>query len=191
MNSVSDLTKSAPTLGEQVQAPMWSTNVRSVGSWVLALLPILILTIVFYDAIGYMVNLWVTDDNYGHGLLVPMVSLYLIWTKRRLLAENSSSGSWWGIVWILSGMVLYGIGELATVYVLLHLSLWCIIVGLLLSSLGTRAVRTIVFPLAYLLTAVPLPQFLYQTLSGKLQLISSALGVGCLQHSGAVLPPRR
>ena len=131
-----------------------------------------------------MANLWVNDENYGHGLLVPMVSLYLIWTKRRLLAENSSSGSWWGIVWILSGMVLYGVGELATVYVLLHLSLWCIIVGLLLSSLGTRAVRTIVFPLAYLLTAVPLPQFLYQTLSGKLQLISSALGVGCLQLLG-------
>lgn len=40
------------------------------------------------------------------------------------------------------------------------------------------------FPLAYLLTAVPLPQFLYQDLSAKLQLISSSLGVGCLQIIG-------
>ncbi len=76
------------------------------------------------------------------------------------------------------------VGELATVYVLLHLSLWCIIVGLLLSAIGTRAVAAMAFPLGYLLTAVPLPQFLYQGLSGKLQLISSALGVGCLQFIG-------
>ena len=86
--------------------------------------------------------------------------------------------------WILIGMGLYVIGELATVYVLLHLSLWCIIVGLLLSAIGARAVAVITFPLGYLLTAVPLPQFLYQGLSAKLQLISSTLGVGCLQFIG-------
>ena len=81
-------------------------------------------------------------------------------------------------------LALYIVGELATLYVLLHVSLWCILVGLVVSLLGTTATRAMAFPLAYLLTAVPLPQFLYQGLSAKLQLISSSLGVGCLQIIG-------
>jgi exosortase D (VPLPA-CTERM-specific) len=37
-----------------------------------------------------------------------------------------------------------------------------------------------------LLTAIPLPGFVHQTLSGNLQLLSSSLGVGCLQFIGVM-----
>ena len=40
------------------------------------------------------------------------------------------------------------------------------------------------FPVLYLLAMIPLPQFFHQTLSSQLQLISSKLGVGCLQFVG-------
>jgi exosortase D (VPLPA-CTERM-specific) len=148
------------------------------------LLPAGILGAVFYDSLAYMTDLWIHDENYSHGMLVPLVSFYLMWQRRRIIAETTRGGFWWSIVWILAGMALYVIGELATVYLLLHLALWCILIGLLVSALGSRAVSLMAFPLGYLLTAIPLPQFLYQGLSAKLQLISSALGVGCLQFIG-------
>ena len=69
-------------------------------------------------------------------------------------------------------------------YVLQHVSLWMVIVGLVIALLGVRGARTIAFPLAYLLTSIPLPVFLYASLSSQLQLWSSALGVGCLQLVG-------
>ena len=185
MNSIPELlVKPNHTLVAPSQSSAFVGLTRTADLCIAVLLPLGLLEIVFHDSVAYMVDLWINDENYSHGLLVPLVSLYLAWQKRWLIAENRAPGSWWSIPWILIGMGLYVIGELATVYVLLHLSLWCIIVGLLLSAIGARAVVVITFPLGYLLTAVPLPQFLYQGLSAKLQLISSTLGVGCLQFIG-------
>jgi exosortase D (VPLPA-CTERM-specific) len=81
-------------------------------------------------------------------------------------------------------VALYFIGELATLYVVVHFSLWVVLIGLTLSAIGMKGVKMIAFPLFYLLAMIPLPDFLYQGLSGQLQLISSALGVGCLQIIG-------
>jgi exosortase D (VPLPA-CTERM-specific) len=68
--------------------------------------------------------------------------------------------------------------------VILHLSLWLVVVGLVLAVIGPRASRELAFPLGYLLTMFPLPQILEQNLSASLQLVSSAFGVGCLQLIG-------
>ena len=56
--------------------------------------------------------------------------------------------------------------------------------GWSLRLIGVRRTRIIAFPLAYLLTSIPLPVFLYASLSSQLQLWSSALGVGVLQLVG-------
>ncbi len=185
MRSTPELvTKPDRLLAEPVQSLSATRPSRTSVLWIALLLPVGILSVVFYDSVAYMADLWLTDENYGHGMLVPWITLYLIWQQRQQVMELSTSGSWWGLIWILAGAAFYIIGELATVYQFLHVSLWCLLVGLLVSALGFRSVSAMAFPLAFLLTVVPLPQFLYQGLSGKLQLISSALGVGCLQIIG-------
>jgi exosortase D (VPLPA-CTERM-specific) len=59
-----------------------------------------------------------------------------------------------------------------------------VLIGLLVSAIGGRGVKEIAFPLFFLLTMIPLPEFLYQGFSGWLQRISSELGVGFLQGVG-------
>jgi exosortase D (VPLPA-CTERM-specific) len=61
-----------------------------------------------------------------------------------------------------------------------------VVVGLITSLIGTSGVMLLAFPLLYLLAAIPLPEFLHYELSSRLQLWSSALGVGCLQLIGVV-----
>jgi hypothetical protein len=82
--------------------------------------------------------------------------------------------------------MLHVVGELSTLYVVLHLSLWMVIVGLVIALLGIHRTKAIAFPLGYLLTAIPLPVFFYASLSSQLQLWSSSLGVGCLQLAGVM-----
>src|SRR5207249_712323 len=91
---------------------------------------------------------------------------------------------WWGLAVISAGLFLYWIGEFAILYVLQHVSLWMVIAGLVIGLIGVRGARAIAFPLSYLLTCIPLPVFLYASLSSQLQLWSSALGVGFLQLVG-------
>lgn len=137
----------------------------------------------YADSLRFIVGQWGSDD-YSHGLLVPVISALVVWQRRHRVAAIGMAPSWWGPVVVLAGLLLYLIGDYATLYVVLHLSLWVVIVGLSLSFIGPMAVRELAFPLAYLLTSIPLPVFLYNALSGRLQLLSSALGVGFLQFVG-------
>lgn len=124
------------------------------------------------------------NDDYSHGIFVPAICLFLVWQARHRIAAVGIENSWLGLAIVSAGLLIYGIGELATLYVVQHLSLWIVLVGLVIGAIGIRAAREIAFPLAYLLTAIPLPNFLYAGLSSKLQLWSSALGIGCLQLIG-------
>jgi exosortase D (VPLPA-CTERM-specific) len=138
----------------------------------------------YFDSLVFLSHHWIGSDDYSHGMFVPLISLFLIWQSRRRIAAAGITGSWWGMAIVVAGLFLYLVGELATLYVLQHLSLWIVLVGLVIGAIGIKASGTITFPLFYLLTSIPLPTFLYAGLSSQLQLWSSALGVGCLQLVG-------
>ncbi len=143
-----------------------------------------ILGFLYRDSLVFLFNRWIGNEDYSHGILVPAVSLFLAWQARHRISAAGIGSSWWGLALVSVGLLLYGVGELATLYVMQHISLWIVIVGLVIGAIGVRAAQEIMFPLGYLLTAIPLPNFLYAGLSSKLQLWSSALGVGCLQLIG-------
>ena len=138
----------------------------------------------YSDSLAYMLGLWANSEDYSHGFFVPLISLFLIWQARHRLAVIEVTHSWWGLLIIAVGLGLYWIGELATLYIVLHVSLWLVLVGLVISLIGVQGAKIIGFPLFYLLACIPLPVFLYANLSSQLQLISSTLGVGFLQFVG-------
>ena len=149
-----------------------------------ALLATVLLGYLYADSLAFLFRHWIGSEDYSHGMFVPLISLFLIWQARHRIAVAGIENSWWGLAVISAGLFLYWIGEFATLYVLQHVSLWMVIVGLVIALIGVRGARAIAFPLSYLLTSIPLPVFLYASLSSQLQLWSSALGVGCLQLVG-------
>ena len=149
-----------------------------------AVLAIVLLGYLYAESLAFLLRHWMGSEDYSHGMFVPLISLFLIWQARHRITEAGIKNSWWGLAVISAGLFLYLIGEFATLYVLQHISLWLVIVGLVIALIGVRGARAIAFPLSYLLTSIPLPVFLYANLSSQLQLWSSALGVGCLQLVG-------
>ncbi|SLM49615.1 conserved membrane protein of unknown function [Nitrospira japonica] len=140
----------------------------------------------YADSLEFLLRLWWGSEDYGFGLFIPFVSLVLIWRLRHRIAEVRVEKSVWGVVIITAGLLLYWVGELTTVFFILHVSLWMVIVGLTVSLIGIPRTRVIAFPLGYLLAAIPLPTFIYAGLASQLQLWSSALGVGFLQLVGVL-----
>lgn len=148
-----------------------------------ALLTVGLLGYLYADSLAFLFDR-IGSDDYSHGIFVPVICLFLVWQGRHRISAAGIKNSWLGPAVVSAGLLIYGVGELATLYVVQHLSLWIVLVGLVIGAIGLRAAREITFPLAYLLTAIPLPNFLYAGLSSKLQLWSSALGIGCLQLIG-------
>jgi exosortase D (VPLPA-CTERM-specific) len=176
----------------ETAAPSVQPRVRlSLGKrlWVLGgvLAVVMLCGVELYaESLRVLFATWIEDDNYNHGMFIPMVSLYLIQLRWVQLKTVERRGLWWGLLLIVGGLFVYVVGQFSAMHSIMHLSFWMVLVGLVTSTIGTSGVMLLAFPLFYLLAGIPLPEFLHYELSSRLQLWSSALGVGCLQLIGVV-----
>jgi exosortase D (VPLPA-CTERM-specific) len=159
--------------------------------WRMPHLAVLLLTMVaslsfwlFWDGISYMWNIWLITPEYSHALLIPFISAFLVWQQKDRLECLPFAGSVWGILVLLLGGVLLALGQLATIYIVVQYAFLVTIYGLLLSFLGRRPFRLIIVPLCLLILMIPLPPFVTNDLSLKLQLLSSQLGVSFMRLFG-------
>jgi exosortase D (VPLPA-CTERM-specific) len=131
-----------------------------------------------------MWNVWLISPEYSHAILIPLVAAFLVWQQKDRLELVSFVGSWWGVWLLVVGAALLLLGELGTVYVLVQYAFVITLFGLTLSFLGMRAFRLIAIPMLILFLMIPLPQFAIATLSAKLQLLSSQVGVWFIRLFG-------
>ncbi|MFO1367719.1 MAG: VPLPA-CTERM-specific exosortase XrtD [Marinagarivorans sp.] len=120
---------------------------------------------------------WQHKEEYSHGILLPFISLFLIWQKKHEIAAEPFVGSWAGLVLLLLGTLGCYAGSISTLFPVMQYSLLIALGGLTLAITGWRAFRFFVVPLLILLLSVPLPNFIYKNLSFELQLLSSSIGV--------------
>jgi hypothetical protein len=60
---------------------------------------------------SWLENLW-SDPNYSHVYIVPIISGFVIWQRRRRLATLPIRGSWLGVPLILAGVVALIVGDI-------------------------------------------------------------------------------
>ena len=149
----------------------------------IALLVATVLAIgVSWTGITNMVVTWFGREEYSHGVLIPFIVLYFIWQKLPALAKHPFTGSWAGPALTLFGILLYIAGELSSLFVVVQYSFLVMLYGVVLSLVGWRAFRIVAIPLLILAFMIPLPNFLYNNLSARLQLLSSELGVWVIRQ---------
>ena len=130
----------------------------------------------YWDGLAEAVLRWELQEEYSHGYLIPLVSLFILWEKRFQIASSYQHFSWWGVPIIVVALIILLVGEVSALYMLIHYSFILLLFGLSLAFLGS-ATRYTWVPIALLGFAVPLPYFIEVILTSKLQLISSQLGV--------------
>ncbi|MEQ1637607.1 MAG: VPLPA-CTERM-specific exosortase XrtD [Methylococcales bacterium] len=140
----------------------------------------LVLLFLFDKALEFYLTQWGREE-YSHGYLIPVISLWLVWENRFALAKLNDPGSWNGLLVVLLGLLLGILGKMAALYVVTQYAFIIVLWGLCLSFWGVRGLKILWFPLTYLDFMIPIPPFLYNTLSSNLQLISSDLGVAIIR----------
>jgi exosortase D (VPLPA-CTERM-specific) len=138
----------------------------------------------YYSAFTWLIIKDWSKDDFGYCYFMPFVVAYLIWDRRAEFASCLSVPEWKGFVPLSLGLALFWLGELGGEYFTLYLSSWFVVVGLLWIHAGWKKLKTIVFAIFMCLTMFPFPNFLYNKISLKLQLISSQLGVSLMRVYG-------
>lgn len=152
--------------------------------WALLGIVIVLAGYAFHDTVADMLYRWNTQEEYGYGYLIPVITLFLIWQRKQQLAETGFSAAWSGLVLVVLGGAMFFLGAVATTHTLSQYGLVVTVLGVALALLGWEAFRIVMVPLALLFFMVPLPPFIYNTLSTKLQLVSSEIGVAVIRLFG-------
>jgi exosortase D (VPLPA-CTERM-specific) len=124
-----------------------------------------------------LVRRWDSQEEYRHGYIIPLIAIWLLWTRRQALVASVGRPSWMGPALIVLAALMHIVGKLSALFVLSQLSFIVILIGLVLGFGGYSLLRAAFVPIIFLIFAIPLPYFLDAALSFRLQIISSQLGV--------------
>ncbi|WP_342120809.1 exosortase A [Pseudoduganella sp. OTU4001] len=142
------------TLTPPAPQPAGARNALLVA--LVMLLPLL----VFYQTALSLAEIWQRSETFAHGFLILPITLWLVWRQRAALQELPLQ-PWWpallglaacGGVWLLGALVDAGIVRQYALAAMLPLTV--------LAVLGKRIALALLFPLAFLLFAVPVGESL-------------------------------
>ena len=163
--------------------------VRSLDSaakslWVAGLVGVGLLVVLFWPSLTHLVYTWSTDDNYSHGFLVPLISLYFA----REASVDEPLQRRGGLILGCALLVLCLVGRMAAtivpVGVLSDLAFVAGLAGLVSALAGRQAIGRYGFALFFLVFMIPLPLALYSAIASPLQLLVSRVAAVLLGFMG-------
>ena len=122
-----------------------------------------------------MYHLWIENSNNSHGLLVPFISLFLIWKKRGKITWHEAKPSNIGLFVLIVSLLSYIVGYAGGVEVLPRLTIVSTLIGLVIFNVGLNIFSHLAFPLLFLAFVVPVPVSIVGLVSFPLQLIATKI----------------
>jgi exosortase len=121
------------------------------------------------------------ESYYSHGILVPFIAAFMLWTQRSKLAKAEISHSWFGLVLLLICIPVHFIGLMMELRVLYGIAFYLCMFGALLMMLGWRITRISFVPIIFLITMMPIANWMLDNLTARFQLISATIATKFLQ----------
>ena len=146
--------------GGRLEQRRWASTIAAVAT------AVAIAGISYGKTVGSAFHTWTHSEAHQFGLLVLPISLYFIWQRRFHLAQQTPAPVFWpllaavpfGLLWLASNAVHFTLGTQVAVLGLLQI--------LLLSLLGSRIYKILLFPFLFLWLLVPFGDSLTPYLMG-------------------------
>jgi exosortase len=181
---VHGMENSSPTFGNLTWEKNRSAERPQMGTWFGTLTLFGLVVIMYASVLSALARQWWEDPNYGHGFFVPVFAVYVLWSERDRWSALPSRANNIGFAIMLFAIGLRVLGMLGAELFIARLSLVILICGIVIFLAGGQALRSISFPIGYLLFMIPLPAIVYYQLTLPLQLWASRLGASGLVALG-------
>ena len=123
--------------------------------------------IIFYSAISRLIILSFSNELYSHMVLIPLISGYFVYSKRKTIFVNKKYSFAAGTILTIAGIIFYLLGinqqiklnqnDYLFVTVSSALISWT---GGLIFFYGTQTFRNALFPLLFLAFMIPIPTYI-------------------------------
>ena len=121
---------------------------------------------------------WWSDENYSHGLLVPFIIGYILWSQRgKFAAERARPSVLLGATAVALALLALWFGVAGAELYTQRMSLVLLIAGIVIYFGGLRFLRLALIPLVLLILAIPIPTIIFNKIAFPLQLFASRVAV--------------
>lgn len=125
---------------------------------------------------------WWVDENYSHGLLIPFIIGYILWSERERLARATVRPSLLlgGACVVLAVLMLWA-GTAGAELFMQRTSLVVMLAGITIYFWGWHILRLALVPLLLLALAIPIPSIIFNQIAFPLQLFASRCAVWAMR----------
>jgi exosortase len=152
--------------------------------WLTLGLAVVAALVLYAPVAAGMVKEWSEFPSLSHGFAVPLISAYLLWRRRDLLAQAPLEGSTIGLPLIVVALAMLVIGSLGGEPFVARLSLPLALFGIVVFLMGGRVARHVWVPIAYLAFMIPLPYLTLKALMYQSRLFDAGLTATALGWLG-------
>ena len=135
------------------QNRLWTGFVLVASLWFAAIL-------LLFSSYSGIVDLWLRSDTYAHGFIVLPISLYLVWRIRDRWQSVAVKPQPLALPLVLGCLGAWLLGVISGVQALEHLAAITLLPLIVWVVMGDAFTRLILFPLCFLIFAVPIGDFL-------------------------------
>jgi exosortase D (VPLPA-CTERM-specific) len=138
----------------------------------------------YWEILTPLYQTWSSNEDYSHSLLIPFISIYLIWDKRKQIKQTEFRTDFRFFPLVLIPFCIFVLGKLAADVNSIRISFFIMVFMSVWFLYGTKLLKTLFFPLVLLFLMIPLPGFVYSQVTFQLQLLSSKYSVELLHLLG-------
>lgn len=159
------------------------------GSLVAALVVAAVLALVYLPTFAHALEVWTTDEEFSFAILVPPISLGLLWLRRASIRRSLGRGSNWGLLGVAGGLLMLLVSVRLGVHFIGGASFIVTALGAVAYLYGLPTTRVVTFPVAFLAYGLVLYRGLLNSLGFTLQGITAHASAGAATLVG--VPVRR
>jgi EpsI family protein len=152
--------------------------------WLQAGLVSVIFLLLFAPALPSLYNDWFEFKQFSHGLLVPFISVYLVWQRKGELRATPIRSSSWGLIVVLPALLLGLMGKAIGDAFSERIGMVLCLNGLVWLLFGWQFYKAVSFALLYLFLMIPLPYLVVKEVAYQLRIVDAVAAASVLRLLG-------
>ncbi|MCC6952503.1 MAG: exosortase/archaeosortase family protein [Deltaproteobacteria bacterium] len=152
-----------------------------------------IILFLYYPVLESIARVCWDNEDYSHGLILPLITGYLIVTKRKELSHKMFGAgdagaldrkvplSKSGLILLVLGVLTYLVGTVSQLFFTAWISFFLTTIGTLQLLLGTSAASPYIAPIGLMFMAKPMPDSLVPKLFWPLQVMAAKISAWLLE----------
>jgi exosortase len=138
----------------------------------------------YFTVILKLANDWWHDENYSHGLLIPLVIAVILWQERKNFSRPRQPQVVLGAIGVALSVFTLWAGTAGAELFTQRISLLLILASIVVYFFGFQLVRLTAVPLLLLFLSIPIPQIIFNRVAFPLQLFASQCAVAAMSFFG-------